>query len=240
MPVRSISVDWKQATDADRQVGVAMPPGRPPSKTITDAQARTLREIELFIAEHSFSPTAGELAERLGMTSQSVNEQLQRLERNGYIQRQPKVVRSLVVLRSAEVPRKEVPRLVSVPIVGTVAAGVPILALENLCGEILIEESVVRSGSYFALKASGRSMINAGIEPGYIVIVRQQQIAENRDIVVALLDGEATLKRLHYSDGKIELWPENDRFKPIPVSPHDDFRILGKVVAVRSVVRQPP
>lgn len=214
-----------------------MPPGRPRNNQISAAQARTLREIESFIAEQSFSPTVGELADRLGMSKQSVNEQLQRLERNGYIQRQPKVVRSLVVLRPAEAPEKVVPRLVSVPIVGTVAAGVPILALENICGEILIEESVVRSGSYFALKASGRSMINAGIEPGYIVVVRQQQVAENRDIVVALLDGDATLKRLHYSDGKIELWPENDRFKPIPIKPDDDFRILGKVVAIRSVVR---
>lgn len=210
-----------------------MPPGRPPISTLTDSQARILREVEAFIREHSYSPTTGELAERLGMAAQSVSEQLQRMERNGYIQRQPRKVRSLIVLRSAEPPRESVSRLVAVPIVGTVAAGYPVLASENICGEVLVEESVVRAGSYFALQASGRSMIDAGIQPGDIVIVRQQQLAENRDIVVALLNDEATLKRLHYGDGVIELRPENARFKPVVVGPEDDLRILGKVVAVR-------
>ena len=210
-----------------------MPRGRPPMKTLTDSQARILRDVESFIREHSFSPTTGELAERLGMAAQSVSEQLQRMERNGYIQRQPRKVRSLIVLRSAESQRASVSRLIPVPIVGTVAAGCPVLSAENICGEVLVEEAVVRSGSHFSLKASGRSMIDAGIQSGDVLIVRQQQLAENRDIVVALLNDEATVKRLHYSAGAIELRPENARFKPIPVGPHDDLRILGKVVAIR-------
>ena len=212
-----------------------MPRGRPLVKTLTDSQARILREIESFIREQSISPTTGELAERLGMTAQSVSEQLQRLERNGYLQRQPKTARSLVVLRSAEPRPQVISRLVAVPIVGTVAAGCPVLAIENINGEVLVEESVVGSGPHFALKASGESMIGAGIQSGDIVIVRQQQMAENRDIVVAMIDGDATVKRLHYSGGTIELRPENPRFKPIPVGPDDDLRILGKVVAVRRV-----
>lgn len=212
-----------------------MPPGRPVVTTLTAAQERVLREVESFLHEHSISPTLGELAQRLGMAAQSVNEQLRRLERNGYIRRQPNVRRSLVVLRSAEIKQAGVSQLVAVPIIGTVAAGRPVLAEENICGEVLVEETVIGSGSHFALKASGRSMINAGIQPGDIVIVRQQQIAENRDIVVALLDGEATVKRLHYSAGRIELRPENPRFKPIVVQPDRDLRILGKVVAVRRI-----
>lgn len=216
-----------------------MPRGRPPLKTLTDSQARILREIESFLREQSISPTTSELAERVGMTAQSVSEQLQRLERNGYIQRQRKTPRSLVVLRSAEPPRETVSKLVPVPIIGTVAAGIPILAVENICGEVLVEESVIGSGSHFALKASGQSMLRAGIHPGDILIVRQQQIAENRDIVVAMLDGgDATVKRLHYSGGTIELRPENPRFKPIPVGPNDDLRILGKVIAVRRIARK--
>ena len=207
--------------------------GRPPVNTLTDSQARILREAESFIREHGFSPTAGELAERLGMAAQSVNEQLHRMERNGYVQRQPKKVRSLVVLRSAEPRRESVSRLVAIPIVGTVAAGVPVLTGENISGEVLVEESVVRSGKHFALKASGKSMIDAGIQPGDVLIVRQQQLAENRDIVVALLNDEATVKRLYYDAGSIELRPENPRFKPIAIQPEDDLRILGKVVAVR-------
>ena len=207
--------------------------GRPPVNTLTDSQARILREAESFIREHGFSPTASELAGRLGMAAQSVNEQLHRMERNGYIQRQPKKVRSLIVLRSAEPRRESVSRLVAIPIVGTVAAGVPVLTGENISGEVLVEESVVRSGKHFALKASGKSMIDAGIQPGDVLIVRQQQLAENRDIVVALLNDEATVKRLYYDAGLIELRPENPRFKPIAIQPEDDLRILGKVVAVR-------
>ncbi len=209
-----------------------MPRGRPPMHTLTDSQVRVLRELEAWIARSGNAPTVRELAEQLGMAAPSVNEQLRRLERNGYVKREPFKSRSLTVLKSA-VPLPSMSRLVAVPIVGTVAAGCPVLAVENICGEVLVEESAIGKGSHFALKASGRSMIGAGIEPGDIVIVRQQQIAENRDIVVALLDGDATLKRLHYSAGTIELRPENARFKPICVGPDDDLRILGKVVAIR-------
>jgi repressor LexA len=207
--------------------------GRPVVSTLTDSQVRVLRELELWIARHGGSPTVRELAEQVGMAAPSVDEQLRRLQRNGYIKREPFKARSLTVLRSAESQPADLSRLVSVPIVGTVAAGFPIMAIENICGEVLIEESVVRSGSHFALKTSGKSMIGAGIQPGDIVIVRQQQIAEHRDIVVALLDGEATVKRLYYSGGTIELRPENDRFTPIVVGPNDDLRILGKVIAIR-------
>ena len=84
-----------------------------------------------------------------------------------------------------------------------------------------------------ALKVSGQSMVDAGINSGDVVIVRQQPLAEHREIVVALLNGEATIKRLHHRDGQIRLLPENHRFKPIPIGPDDDLRILGKVVAVR-------
>lgn len=212
-----------------------MPRGRPVVTTLTESQTRILQEVESFLQEHSFSPTLGELAKRLGMTAQSVSEQLGRLERNGYVRRQSNARRSLTVLKPTENKQQGVSQLIAVPIVGTVAAGSPVLAVENVRGEILVEEAVVKSGSHFALKASGQSMINAGIQPGDIVIVRQQQIAENRDIVVALLDGEATVKRLHYSAGRIELRPENPRFKPIVVQPDRDLRILGKVIAVRRI-----
>lgn len=209
-----------------------MPRGRPLMHSLTDSQLRVLRELESWIAQHGNAPTVRELAEQLGMAAPSVSEQLRRLERNGYVKREPFKSRSLTVLKSAE-PPPSVARLIAVPIVGTVAAGRPVLAIENICGEVLVEESVVKGGSFFALKASGKSMIGAGIQPGDILIVRQQQIAENRDIVVALLDGDATLKRLHYSAGTIELRPENASFKPVRVGPNDDLRILGKVVAIR-------
>jgi len=200
---------------------------------MTASQTRILREAQAFIRENSFSPTVGELGKRLGMSAQNVSEQLQRLERLGVIRRQPGKPRSLVILQSADTPVPQVLRLVPVPIIGTVAAGYPVLSAEHVIGEVLVEESVVRSGIHFALKADGRSMTGAGIQPNDIVIVRQQQLAENKDIVVVLLNGEATLKRLHYSTGAIELRPENSRFKSILIQPEDDLRILGKVVAIR-------
>lgn len=206
--------------------------GRPPLNTLTDSQARILRDVELFLRENSFSPTVRELAARLGMAGPSVIEQLQRLERNGYIKRQAGKARSLTVLRTAEPQRETVSKLIAVPIVGRVAAGMPILSAENICGEVLVEEAVVRSGIHFALEAHGRSMINAGIYPKDIVIMRQQQLAESGDIVAALLNDDATLKRLHYSAETIELRPENPKFRPIVVGPNDDLRILGKLVGI--------
>jgi len=124
--------------------------------------------------------------------------------------------------------------LVTIPLVGTVVAGHPLMAQENLLGELLVDASTVRSGRHFALKVSGQSMMNAGISSGDVVIVRQQPLADHRDIVVALLNDEATVKRLHYRSGEVALLPENPNFKPIPVGPDDDLRIVGKVVAVRA------
>lgn len=125
--------------------------------------------------------------------------------------------------------------LVAVPIVGTVAAGQPIFAQENIMGEVLVEASVVGSGKCFALYAQGDSMINADINDGDLIIVRRQPIAEDGDIVIALLDDEATVKRLKINNELIELVPENPRLKPVRVKPEDELRILGKVVGRKRI-----
>lgn len=123
--------------------------------------------------------------------------------------------------------------LIPVPIVGTVAAGQPIFAEENIVGEVLVEGRIVRTGRCYALEITGDSMINAGIQEGDLIIVRQQPMAENGDIVVALLGDDATVKRLYIKDAQVELRPENPMYQPIPVTPDDSFRILGKVLAIR-------
>jgi hypothetical protein len=129
--------------------------------------------------------------------------------------------------------------LVSVPVVGMVAAGRSILAEENITGQVLVESDVVRSGQHFALRAVGDSMIGAGINDGDLIIVRQQPIAEDGDIVVALLNNEATVKRLKIKDELIELVPENPEVRKIRIRPEDDLRVLGKVVGwKRSKPRQ--
>jgi repressor LexA len=205
--------------------------GRPIVQTLTAPQERLLNAIEAHIVRHGMSPTLREMADELGQGVASVFKLVQRLERNGYIGRSAGKSRSLTVLRSAnETP---VVGLVSIPLVGMVAAGHPLLAQENVLGELLVDAATIRTGRHFALKVTGQSMIDAGINSGDVVIVRQQPLAEHRDIVVALLNDEATVKRLHHRNGEISLLPENVRFKPIPVSPDDDLRIVGKVVAVR-------
>jgi repressor LexA len=121
--------------------------------------------------------------------------------------------------------------MVSVPIVGEVAAGQPILAEENIIGEVLVESRLARSGRFFALEINGDSMVDAGINDRDLVVVRQQPVAENGDIIVALIDDEATVKRLRIREERIELRPENLSYRAILVGPEDNLQILGKVVS---------
>jgi len=208
--------------------------GRPISTEITEPQRRTLRAIQDFIGKRGFPPTSKELGDILGISSASAHEQVSQLVRKGYVRREARKARSLEVV---EDPERDVAGLEPVPIVGRVAAGQPLLAEENIVGELLVEHDVVRGGRHFALEVQGDSMVRAGIGAGDLVVVRQQPVAENGDVVVALLGDEATVKRLRISKERIELRPENPRYRPILIGPDDDLRIQGKVVAVR---RPPP
>jgi len=206
------------------------PRGRPPSQEISDPQRRTLREIVLFRDGRGFPPTMQELANILDISHASAHGQVNQLVRKGYLKRDPGKARGISVIRE---PGDGAPDLVPVPIVGRVAAGQPIFAEENIVGQVLVEGRVARSGRCFALEVKGDSMVNAGIRGHDLVVVRQQPIAENGDIVVAMLGKEATVKRLFIREEKIELRPENPKHQPIRVGPDDGLRILGKVVAVR-------
>ncbi len=206
------------------------PRGRRPVHEITEPQRRTLKEIRLFTNRRGFPPTMKELADILGISHTSAHGQVSQLVRKGYLKREARKARGIVILRD---PEDDVPDLVAVPIVGRVAAGQPILAEENIVGEVLVEGGIARSGRCFALEVTGDSMVDAGIRERDLVVVREQAVAENGDIVVALLEDEATVKRLFIRDEKIELRPENPNHRPIPVGPDDGLRILGKVVAVR-------
>ena len=210
--------------------------GRRPIEKLTDAQRRTLGEVREFIVRHRFPPSVQELAEVLGISPASAHEQINQLVRKGYIKREPRKARGLSILRDIDDGPAD---LVAVPLLGTVAAGLPVLAEENLIGEVLIEGGLVRGGRCFALRVSGQSMANAGIADQDVVIVRQQPIAESGDIVVALIDGEATVKRLSIQGPNIELKPENPEFQPIVIGAGDELRILGKVVAVRRIGDHP-
>ncbi|MDB5388706.1 MAG: lexA [Planctomycetaceae bacterium] len=212
---------------------MAMPkkrPGRPMVEELTGSQQRTLEEIQRIIARDQRPPTMQELATVMGVTAASIHEQVGQLVRKGYLKREPRQARNLTVLQG---PPEAVAELIEIPIVGTVAAGLPVLAEENIVGHVIIEGSLARRGRCFALQVVGDSMILAGIKAKDLVIVRQQAVAENGDIVVAMLEGEATVKRLSICEEVVQLCPENPKFQPIVVDPDQEFRILGKVVGVR-------
>lgn len=199
---------------------------------LTNAQNTLLQAIERLKRAMGMSPTVQELAVELGLKASSVFEGLKRLEDKGYIRRQARKARSIEILH-AQTPDKT--NLTAVPVLGMVAAGQPILALENQIGQVMVPDNVI-CGKCFALKVQGDSMINADIFEGDYVVVRQQPIAENSDIVVAMVGEEATVKRLSIEGEHIELRPENQKLKPIIIGQQDELKIIGKVLHVCSGV----
>ena len=197
---------------------------------LTETQTNLLNAITQLRQSLGEPPTVKELADLLCIKPPSVHELLKRLEEKGYIRRTPRKARSLEILKSLAPSRSN---LIAVPIIGTVAAGTPILAVENRIGVVMVDAAVVR-GNCFALLVQGDSMIDADINDGDHVVVRQQPIAEHGDIIVAMVGDSATVKRLFISDDRIELRPENKRLQPIHVGPEDDLKIIGKVLHVCS------
>ena len=210
--------------------------GRPRVEEITDPQRRTLRELGRFIDRQGFPPTIQELADILGISPPSARGQVNQLVRKGYLRRESRKARGLAIARD---PVEKVLDLLAVPIVGEVAAGQPILAQENIVGEVLVDSRAARSGRCFALEVQGDSMTGAGINDRDLVVVREQPVAESGDIVVALLGEDSTVKRLFIHDERIELRSENPEHPPRTIGPDDGLRILGKVVAVRRAGTNP-
>lgn len=189
----------------------------------------TQKKIYEFLAERTQNgvpPSVREICAAVGLKStSSVQANLIALEKAGYIERDPMLKRSIRVLGPAA------DDTVKVPLVGTVTAGMPILAVEQIEGYVPYSGSVSRDKPLFALHVRGESMINAGIYDGDIVIIEKTPVAENGEIVVALIDDEATVKRFYKENGHFRLQPENDRMDPIIV---DEVIILGKV---KSLIR---
>lgn len=198
--------------------------GRPLSKK----QEEILNYIKAEILERGFPPAVREICQAVGLKStSSVHSHLESLERNGYIRRDPTKPRAIEILDdSFSMIRRE---MVNVPIVGTVAAGQPILAEQNIDGYFPIPAEYMPNEQSFMLKVKGESMINAGIMNGDNVLVRQQATAQNGDIIVALIDDSATVKTYYKEHGYCRLQPENDTMEPIIVK---ECQILGKVFGV--------
>ena len=195
---------------------------------ITAKQQEILNYIKEEILNKGYPPAVREICEAVNLKStSSVHSHLETLEKNGYIRRDPTKPRAFEICDdSFQMVRTE---MVSLPVVGTVAAGQPILAQENIESYFPIPAEYVPNGESFILKVKGDSMINAGIYNGDQVFVNRCNSARNGDTIVALVDDSATVKTFYKENGHIRLQPENDTMEPIIV---EDCQILGKVYGV--------
>ena len=210
---------------------------------LTERQRTILNVIRNSVTSRGYPPSIREIGDAVGLTStSSVAHQLRTLERKGYLRRDPNRPRAVDVRGTdetggplAEAPATEVagsdalPEPTYVPVLGRIAAGGPILAEEAVEDVFPLPRELVGEGTLFLLKVVGDSMVEAAICDGDWVVVRQQQVADNGDIVAAMIDGEATVKTFKRAGGQVWLMPHNPAFDPIP---GNDATVLGKVVTV--------
>ena len=206
------------------------------AQKVTKRQKAVLDCIEECIREKGYGPTVREVCEVLGLSSPStVHVHLKALEEKGYIKRDPLKSRSIALTYSLEADdgveevEQSFARVISVPLVGDVAAGSPILAEENITDRMSLPTDIVGDAPSFMLSVRGESMIEAGINDGDYVVVKEQPVANNGDIVVAIIDDGATVKRFYRESNYIRLQPENSSMEPIITT---QCTIAGKVVAV--------
>lgn len=200
---------------------------------ISNKQREILEYIKEEILKKGYPPAVREICEAVNLKStSSVHSHLETLEKNGYIRRDPTKPRAIEIMDdSFQMVRHE---MTSIPVVGTVAAGQPILAQQNIESYFPIPVEMVPNAECFSLRVKGESMINAGIFDGDLIFVECCNNARNGDIVVALVDDSATVKTFYKEDGHIRLQPENDTMEPIIVP---DCQILGKVFGILRLFR---
>jgi len=194
---------------------------------LTPKQAAILAVIKKNIRQKGYPPSVREIGQAVGLSSSStVHGYLKKLEAKGYLRRDATKPRAMEVLDDLEGEKVE---FVNVPLLGKVAAGQPLLAVENREDLFPLPTHFTGAGEFFMLTIRGDSMIEAGIFNGDMVIVRQQHDANNGDVVVALLEEEATVKRFFREKDRVRLQPENSLMEPIFAS---DLKVLGKVIGL--------
>lgn len=198
-----------------------------------DMQAKILSYIQDVIEMRGYPPSVREIGEAVGLRSTStVHGHLTRLEKKGLLHRDAMKPRAMGLPRGATFAENEAPensRTCQIPVVGRVAAGQPILAEENIDDQMTLPAELVGDGDLFILRVRGDSMIQAGILNDDYIVVRRQPDAHNGEIVVAMVEDDATVKRFYKENGHFRLQPENDTMEPIIVP---EVQILGKVVSL--------
>jgi repressor LexA len=234
------SIDPDDTGDDTGTSDIAGAPVRPNTrrrKSLSDKQLAILDVIQKSVSARGYPPSMREIGDAVGLSSlSSVTHQLNQLELSGYLRRDPNRPRALEVLieiESQDDPAQESTATIGdaamVPLVGRIAAGIPITADQQIDEIFPLPRQLVGKGELFMLKVVGESMIDAAIMDGDWVVVRQQRTAENGEIVAAMLDNEATVKVFRQRDGHTWLLPQNSAFEPIL---GDYAEVLGKVVAV--------
>ncbi|WP_240731846.1 transcriptional repressor LexA [Egibacter rhizosphaerae] len=216
---------------------------------LTPRQHAILTYIRDAVRDRGFPPSVREIGEAVGLSStSSVHNQLAQLQQAGYLRRDQSRPRAIEVLpppgeAAAEAAHAEGAQAAElagvrrIPLVGEIAAGAPIIADEHIEQQVTLPEDLVGEGTLFMLRVRGESMVDDGILPDDLVVVRQQPTVEQGEMCAALIDGEATVKRFRRGrDGRLWLDPSNEAFEPIPLDPQADNQILGRVVAVLRTV----
>lgn len=200
---------------------------------LTERQKEILNFIQEYVDFNGFPPTYREIGQKFQIVSTfGVKRHIDALVKKGYLNSSNNLSRTLSLIINNDPVKKE-ETIIEIPVVGRVAAGQPILAEENIEGNIVIDKNFLGSRTEcFGLKVRGDSMINAGIMEGDLVIIQPQKDASNGDIIVALLEDEATMKRYSLVNNKIYLIPENEKYEPIIIDNNEDFSIVGKVIGV--------
>lgn len=201
-----------------------------PPNTLTARQSEILQFIHAYSRTHRIPPTVREIGAHFGISPKGVFDHLQVLERKGRLRRAARGSRMMEVVSSSKRTEEPQPVGLSVPVIGRVAAGLPLLAEQHIEEHLVVDPRLASRGGLFALHVNGQSMVGAGILDGDYVIARQQHTAEAGDIVVALIEDEATVKRLRRRGRTWQLEPENPAFPVIPVT--EPLTIQGKVLAV--------
>ncbi|GIK61804.1 MAG: transcriptional repressor LexA [Ignavibacteriota bacterium] len=206
---------------------------------LTDRQEEILTFIRQFTNEAGYPPTLREIARNFQISSTfGVKRHLDALVKKGFINIESNASRGISFIKknvdeTGELTARDENIFIKIPILGRVAAGLPINAVENLEGSLVVDPSFLKKvEDAFALRVKGDSMINAGINDRDLVIVSPKEQAKNGDIVVAMLNDETTVKKFEYINNKIRLIAENNSYKPIDVKTTDEFRLIGKVKGV--------
>jgi len=206
---------------------------------LTDRQEEILIFIQQFTAENGYPPTLREIGKNFQISSTfGVKRHLEALVKKGHINIESNASRGISMIRKVqdeltESSFSDESVFIKIPVLGRVAAGLPITAIENMEGSLVVDPMFLKKAEdAFALRIRGDSMINAGINDGDLVIVSPNEQSKNGDIVVAMLNDEATVKRFELKDKKIKLIAENNAYLPIEIKSEDDFKIVGKVKGV--------